>query len=85
MRVRAVWFGLGVLVGSTAAAAEQPAQTDAGPDIELLEYLGGLVQARDDKWVGPEDMRGAAEDPDASIVLDDDAPEPGTIDFERVN
>jgi hypothetical protein len=84
MRVRAVWFGLGMLVGSTAAA-EQPAQPDAGPDIELLEYLGTLVQARDDKWVGPEDMRGAAEDPDASIVLDDDAPEPGTIDFERVN
>jgi hypothetical protein len=73
-----------MLVGSTAAA-EQPAQPDAGPDIELLEYLGTLVQARDNKWVGPEDMRGATEDPDASIVLDDDAPEPGTIDFERVN
>ena len=84
MRVKAVWFGLGMLVGSTAAA-EQPAQPDAGPGIELLEYLGTLVQARDDKWVGPEDMRGAAEDPDASIVLDDDAPEPGAIDFERVN
>ena len=84
MRVKAVWFGLGMLVGSTAAA-DQPAQPDAGPDIELLEYLGTLVQARDDRWVGPEDMRGAAEDPDAAIVLDDDTPEPGTIDFERVN
>lgn len=83
MRVKAVWFGLGVLVGSTAAA-EQPTRSDPGPDIALLEYLGSLVQERDDKWVGPEDMRGAAEDPDASVVLDDDA-EPGTIDFDRVN
>lgn len=81
MRVRAVWLGVGVLVGSTAAAAEQPGQPEPGPDIELLEYLGSLVQARDDKWVGPDDMRGAPEDPDASIVLDDDAAEPGTIDF----
>jgi hypothetical protein len=84
MRVRALWF-VGMLVGSTAAAAEQPAQTDPGPDIDLLEYLGSLVQARDDKWVGPEDMRGAAEDPDASIVLDGDAAAPDTMDFERVN
>ena len=67
----AVWFGLGVLVGASAAAAEHSGSAERGPDIELLEYLGNLVEERD-KWVGPDDMQGASDARDAPIVFDDD-------------
>jgi hypothetical protein len=74
MRARAgvVCLGLGVLVGATASAAEHSSPVEQSPDIELLEYLGGLVETRDN-WVGPDDMQGASDVRAAPIVLDDDA------------
>jgi hypothetical protein len=67
----AVWLGL--LVGTTAAAAEHSSTTEQGPDIELLEYLGGMVEEHD-KWVGPDDMPvGASDEHDVPFVVDDDA------------
>jgi len=75
----AVWFGLGVFVGTTAHAAEPTSATESGPDIELLEYLGGLVQERDEKWVGPDDMQAPTEDHDATIEFDDDTNDVGKV------
>ena len=31
------------------------ADEPAAPDVEFLEYLGGLVE-EDDTWIGPDDM-----------------------------
>ncbi len=74
MRVSAclIGFGLGAWVSGTAAAAESATPADAGPDIELLEYLGDLVEQQD-RWVGPEDMQGVVDTEEPMIVLDGDA------------
>jgi hypothetical protein len=73
MRVSAcaIWLGLSAFVSGGAAAAEA-APDEQGPDIELLEYLGDLVDDHD-RWVGPEDMKGVVDAQDATIVLDGDA------------
>jgi len=66
------WRGLGVLIGVGVAAtvAADPAPVEpAGPDLELLEYLGGLV-SDDDKWVGPDDMQGALDTRDRGTFPD---------------
>ncbi len=62
MRVSAsaVWFGLGMLVGGRRRPPKVRRRIEPGPDIELLEYLGGLVQEQG-RWVGPDDMRAFAE------------------------
>jgi hypothetical protein len=65
----AVWLGIGMLVAAQAPAAERPAEPE--PDIELLEYLGGLVQEQG-RWVGPDDMKATADERDPPIVRDDD-------------
>jgi hypothetical protein len=70
----AVWFGLGMLVGGQASAAEPANAGEQGPDIELLEYLGDLVQQQD-RWVGPDDMKGAADEREAPIVPENDVGE----------
>ena len=64
-----VWFGLGMRVGGQASAAEPANAGEQSPDIELLEYLGNLVQEQG-RWVGPDDMKGAAAEP--PTVLEDD-------------
>jgi hypothetical protein len=68
----AVWLGIGMLLGARASAAE--GATEPEPDIELLEYLGGLVQEQGG-WVGPDDMKGMVDERNAPIVGDDDAGE----------
>ncbi len=70
----AVWFGLGMLVGGQAPAAEPANAGEQSPDIELLEYLGNLVQEQG-RWVGPDDMKGVADERDPPIVLEDDVGE----------
>lgn len=70
-RAGAVWFGLGMLVGGQTPAAEEANRGEQSPDIELLEYLGNLVQ-EEGRWVGPDDMKGAADERDAPVVQDDD-------------
>lgn len=62
MRVSAcaVWLGLGAFVSGGAAAAEPAVPDESGPDIELLEYLGDLVDEHD-RWVGPDDMQGVVD------------------------
>ena len=71
MRVKAgaVWFGLGVLFSAHATADEPAASEEPFPDMELLEYLGDLVEDHD-RWVGPDDMRGTDADNDSRKVLD---------------
>jgi hypothetical protein len=73
MRVSAgvVWIGLGVLVGGQAPAAENANAAETDPDIELLEYLGGLVQEQG-QWVGPDDMKSSPDERAPPIVRDDD-------------
>jgi hypothetical protein len=67
---RRVWLGFGLVLGAGAVMAD-PAPTDpAGPDLELLEYLGGLV-SDDDKWVGPDDMQGVLDTKDREAFPDD--------------
>lgn len=68
---RRVWLGLGLLVGAQVVVADPTPVEPPGPDLELLEYLGGLVND-DDKWVGPEDMQGALETRDRETFPDDD-------------
>ena len=74
MRVSAgaVCLGLGVLLGANATSAEPAQPAGPAPAMELLEYLGGLVEERD-AWVGPDDMQGMSSERDAKIVIDDDA------------
>jgi len=67
----AIWLGIGMLLGAQASAAEG---AEPEPDIELLEYLGGLVQEQGG-WVGPDDMKGMVDERNAPIVGDDDAGE----------
>jgi len=67
----AVWLGIGMLLGAQASAE---GATEPEPDIELLEYLGGLVQEQGG-WVGPDDMKGMVDERNAPIVRDDDAGE----------
>jgi hypothetical protein len=76
VRVNAVWISLGMLVGGQASAAESTNAAESGPDIELLEYLGGLVQEQG-RWVGPDDMKGSPDErtAPAPIVSDDDVSE----------
>jgi hypothetical protein len=71
MRVKAgaVWFGLGVLFSAHATADEPAASEEPFPDMELLEYLGDLVEDHE-RWVGPDDMRGTDADNDSRKVLD---------------
>ena len=71
MRVKAgaVWFGLGVLFSAHATADEPAASKELFPDMELLEYLGDLVEEHE-RWVGPDDMRGTDADNDSRKVLD---------------
>ena len=70
MRVNAcaVWLGLGVFVSGGTAATEA-APDEQGPDIELLQYLGDLVEEHD-RLVGPDDMQGVV---DMHVVRDGDA------------
>lgn len=70
----AVWLGIGMLLAGQTSAAE--GATEPEPDIELLEYLGGLVQEQG-RWVGPDDMKATADERSAPIVPDDDAGEGG--------
>lgn len=74
MRVSAgaVWLGLGMLVGAQAQATESTSAAEPGPDIEMLEYLGGLVEEQG-RWVGPDDMKALPDERDAPVVRDDDA------------
>lgn len=67
----AVWFGLGMLVGGQAPAAEPANPGEQSPDIELLEYLGDLVLEQG-RWVGPDDMKGAADAHEAPTEADVD-------------
>ena len=69
----AVWLGLGMLVSGQAPAAEDAVAAEPGPDIELLEYLGDLVEEQG-RWVGPDDMKGPDERA-PPIVRDDDVGE----------
>lgn len=72
MRVSASAWCLALLILAAEAAAD-PAPGDAeGPDLELLEYLGGLVD-ENDRWVGPDDMQGALDARDRAILPDDGA------------
>lgn len=68
----AVCLGIGMLLAGPTTAAESA--TEPEPDIELLEYLGGLVQEQG-RWVGPDDMNATADERKAPIVRDDDAGE----------
>jgi len=74
MRVKAgaVWIGLGVLFSAHATADEPAASAEQFPDIELLEYLGDLVEEHE-RWVGPDDMRSASGENDPRTVLQEDA------------
>lgn len=79
---RRMWLGLGVVLGAMGArgVGADPAPTDpAGPDLELLEYLGGLV-SDDDKWVGPDDMQGVLDTRDRETFPDDG---PATAEVDR--
>ena len=67
----AVWIGLGILVGGQAQAAESTSAAEPGPDIEMLEYLGGLVEEQG-RWVGPDDMKAPPDEREAPIVRDDE-------------
>jgi len=71
MRVKAgaVWFGLGVLFSAHATADEPAASKELFPDMELLEYLGDLVEEHE-RWVGPDDMRSTGGENDPGKVLD---------------
>ena len=71
MRVKAgaVWFSLGVLFSAHAAADQPAASEEQFPNIELLEYLGDLVE-EDARWVGPDDMRSTGGENDPGKVLD---------------
>jgi hypothetical protein len=66
----AVWL-LGMLVGAQAPAAEDTKPVEPSPDIELLEYLGGMVQEQG-RWVGPDDMKSSTNEHDAPIAQDDE-------------
>ena len=74
MRVNAgaVWFGLGVLISAHATADPPAASEEQSPDIELLEYLGDLVEDHE-RWVGPDDMHHTDGETDPRTVLDEDA------------
>jgi len=74
MRVKAgaVWFSLGVLFSAHAAADQPAASEEQFPNIELLEYLGDLVE-EDARWVGPDDMRSTDGENDPRTVRDEDA------------
>jgi hypothetical protein len=60
-----------LLAGQTSAAERA---TEPVPDIELLEYLGGLVEEQG-RLVGPDDMRATTDVQSAPIVGEDDAGE----------
>lgn len=82
MRVSAcaVWLGLGAFISGDANAAEPAAANEPGaPDIELLEYLGDLVDEHGG-WVGPDDMQGIVDSKESTTVLNGDA----APDAERV-
>jgi hypothetical protein len=83
MRVSAsaVWFGLGMLVGAQTQASDSPVGAEQGPDIELLEYLGGLVQQKG-QWVGPDDMKGLPSGREGPVVRDDDVGEADVVEDE---
>ena len=83
MRVSAsaVWFGLGMLVGAQTQASDGSAGAEQGPDIELLEYLGGLVQQKG-QWVGPDDMKGLPNAREAPVARDDDIGESDVVEDE---
>jgi hypothetical protein len=72
MRVSAgaVWL-LGMFVVAQVPAAEDTGPGDAGPDLEMLEYLGGLVQEQG-RWVGPDDMKYSTNEDDAPAARDDE-------------
>ena len=73
------WLGLGLVIGAgTVVADPAPAADPSSPDLELLEYLGGLV-SDDDKWVGPDDMQGVLDTRDRA-AFPDDAPATAEID-----
>jgi hypothetical protein len=74
MRVSAgvMWLGLGVLFGAASTAADPGADDSQTPDLELLEYLGGLVD-EEDRLVGPDDMQGALDARGPEILPGDGA------------
>ena len=72
MRVSVVCLGLGVLFGAGLVMAAPEAAAEKTPDLELLEYLSGLVDT-DDRWVGPDDMQGALDARGSEILREDDA------------
>ena len=80
MRVNAgaVWVGLGVLFSVHATADEPAASQEQFPDIELLEYLGDLVEDHD-RWVGPDDMRHTDGENNPRTVPDEDAADPQQV------
>jgi hypothetical protein len=71
MRVSAgaVWLGFGMLVCAQAQASDSSVGVEQSPDIELLEYLGDLVQQKG-HWVGPDDMKGLPNGHEAPIARD---------------
>lgn len=66
------WLGIGMLMSAGVVAGDPVPDDAAGPDLELLEYLGGLVN-EDDKWVGPDDMQNALDIRDREAFPDDKA------------
>jgi hypothetical protein len=72
MRASAVvCIGIGVSVGAAAYAAEHTSTVEQGPDIELLEYLGNLVDERG-TLIGPDDMHGPVDPRDAPSPPNED-------------
>ena len=79
MRVSAcaVWLGLGAFVSGGAAATEA-VPDEQGPDIELLQYLGDLVEEHD-RLVGPDDMQGVVDTHESRAARDGDAADAGQV------
>ncbi len=63
-----------MLVGTQVQASDSSVGAEPGPDIELLEYLGDLVQQKG-RWVGPDDMRGLPDEREVPIARDGDVDE----------
>ena len=67
MRADAIALGL-LLSGAciAAAAADEP-------DVELLIYIGGMVEVNN-RWIGPDDMEATSEPPIEVTRRDDAVP-----------
>jgi hypothetical protein len=71
-----------MLVSAQAQASDSAVGAEPGPDIELLEYLGDLVQQKG-RWVGPDDMKGLPDEREVPIARDDDVGEPDVVEGEE--